>query len=262
MNEGRREVKKTFWTSKNKTTEPQEQKPKQVKKSNYLFLYAFFTLGIMGTGYLLSPYGKVNEVYIEGNTMVPEQRILEASQITSKKTMIGTIWNEDEIAQSIKVHYPQIKNVDIQWRGVHHVLLEIEDYEVIAYIDHDNHYQTVLETGEVLLDDQTVPLGNKPLLQSFEAGPMLNRFITSFKEIDEEVQHSISEIRYTGTKDNPYTITLHMNDGNQVKANVNDFADKINYYPSILQELDGKKGTLDMEVGVYFTPFDNQKSED
>ena len=82
MNEGRREVKKTFWTSKNKTTEPQEQKPKQVKKSNYLFLYAFFTLGIMGTGYLLSPYGKVNEVYIEGNTMVPEQRILEASQIT------------------------------------------------------------------------------------------------------------------------------------------------------------------------------------
>lgn len=236
-----------------------ENKKQHTKKNHYLLLYTFFVLGLMGTGYLLSPYGKVNEVYIEGNTIVPEQLILEASQITKKQTVIGTLTNQQTIEAQIQGALPQIKKAEVHLQGVHDILLNVEDFTTIAYIDNGNRYQSVLENGTILLDEYTVPLGNKPLLTRFELGPVLNQFISEFRKTNEEIQNSISEIGFAGTEENPYAITLHMNDGNRVKANLNDFADKIIYYPEILEELEDKKGIIDMEVGVYFTPFPNNQ---
>jgi len=47
---------------------------------------------------------------------------------------------------------------------------------------------------------------------------------------------------------------LKMKDGNRVIGNLKDIGDKLVYYPSIAKQLNGKKGTVDMEVGIYFTP--------
>lgn len=239
----------------NKENQHPTKQSKGVKK-NFWLLYFFFTLGIMVTGYLLSPYGKVNDVHVEGETLVPEQLILESSHVTSKQTVIGTLWNEDTIAAEIKNEFPQIKAVTLRWHEIHDIMIEVEDYKTIAYIDSGNQYQSVLETGDILNEKLPVPRGNQPLLKQFEAGPLLNQFITSFKGLDDDIQNSISEIGYTGTQKNPYTVIFFMNDGNQVKANLTDFEEKMSYYPSILAELDGVKGTIDMEVGVYFTPFE------
>lgn len=234
------------------------KKVPSTKKNNYPILLACFTLGIIGTGYLISPYGRINEILIESDSMVPEQIILDASSITNKQTMVGTYLNEAEIEQNIQSQLPQIKSVSFQWQGVNDLILQVKSYETIAYMEDENSYHSVIETGEVLTEEHHVPLGNKPLLKNFEAGPILDQFITSYKKIGEEIKNSISEISYTGTKKNPYTITLFMNDGNQVKANLRDFADKITYYPSILPELAEQKGIIDMEVGVYFTPFEEK----
>lgn len=225
------------------------------KKPHYLWLYAFFVLGLSTSGYLLSPYGRVNQLYVEGETIVPEQLIMEASQITSKQTVIGTLSNRVAIEAQIQAALPQIRMADVGIQGINDIVVHVADYQTVAYIDNGNRYQSVLENGVILLDDLTVPLGNRPLIKGFESGSTLNKFITEFSKASSDIQDSISEITYKGSEENPYSITIHMNDGNQVKANLNEFISKMNYYPVILEELGSQKGIIDMEVGVFFTPF-------
>jgi len=63
------------------------------------------------------------------------------------------------------------------------------------------------------------------------------------------VIREIVEIQYPNDTKNHQKIYLKMKDGNRVIGNLKDIGDKLGYYPSIT-----KKGTVDMEVGIYFTP--------
>ena len=50
-----------------------------------------------------------------------------------------------------------------------------------------------------------------------------------------------------------------MRDGNLVKAVLPTFNHKMTFYNQMLKELGDKKGTLNLEVGAYFTPFTGQQ---
>lgn len=240
-------------------------KRKQMAKQTdrkYVALYACFSLGLMVTGFLISPYGKVNEIYVEGVEQIPEQLILDASKISRQQTAIGTLVSSQSVEATIISTLPKVKAVHVKREKLHDIILEVEEFETIAYLSQGDSYQSVLENGTILDEPYQVPIGNNPLLSHFEQGPMLNQFITAFRKIDEDVQNSISEITYKGTKKNPYKITLYMNDGNQLIANINDFSEKISYYPAMAQKLKEEKGTIDMEVGAFFTPFDSKTAQE
>lgn len=238
-----------------------EQQIRQINKK-YIGLYASFSLGLMITGFLISPYGKVNDVYVEGVEQLPEQLVLDASQISRHQTTIGTLASRQTVEATIISKLPKVKAVQVKREELHDIVLEVEEFETIAYLDQANGYHSVLENGSILDESHQVPIGNNPILSHFEQGPILNQFITAFQTIGEDVQNSISEITYKGTKQNPYKITLYMNDGNYIIANINDFAEKIIYYPAMAQTLKDKKGTIDMEVGAFFTPFDSKTTQE
>lgn len=236
-----------------KTVQPQKQ---------YAALYACLTVGLMVTGYLVSPYGKVGDMFVAGDTVIPDQLVLEASRVTRKQTLVGTLASEKTIEMVIIDELPQVKGVQVKRQGINDVIFEIEEYKTIAYLNNANLYQRILENGVILNETSSFPMGNEPLFTKFEQGPILNEFIDSFTTISKDVKDSISEIQYQGTKTNPFKISIYMNDGNQIIANTTDFAKKIAYYPDILQKLEGQKGTVDMEVGVFFTPFDKTTEQE
>ena len=210
----------------------------------------------------MSPYGKVGELFVEGESTIPDQLVLDASKVTSKQTVIGTLASEKAIEAAIIASLPQVKRVTVKRNGLNAIIIKVAEYQTLAYLSDNNQYQSILENGMILNEAYKFPRGNKPLLTNFEQGPILNEFITGFKKISKDVQDSISEIQYMGTKTNHYKILIYMNDGNQIIANITDIATKIAYYPDILQKLDKKKGTLDMEVGVFFTPFDSTTEQE
>ena len=251
---------------KEKAMSPRKKKDAELKKQkketspfnklSHKLLYVFFVSGLIGTGYLLSPYGHVNQVNVEGNTQVPEQLIIDASQITPKKTMFGTLSNQDTIATQIQKKLPKIKKVTVRWQGVNNVLLEVTDYKTVAYLEKKSSYQSVLENGNVLSEEEVIPRGNQTILKNFKSGFLLDQLIQELNDVSEEIQNSISDISYTGTEVNPNEIILFMNDGNQIKANIRDFSNKIGYYPDILDQIGEQKGVIDMEVGIFFQPFE------
>src|SRR5690606_18192383 len=66
------------------------------------------------------------------------------------------------------------------------------------------------------------------------------------------------------TEADPYSITLFMNDGYEVRADANTLAEKLNYYPSIIAQIESEdvseKGIVDIEVGSYYRPFSGEYS--
>lgn len=50
-----------------------------------------------------------------------------------------------------------------------------------------------------------------------------------------------------------------MNDGYEVRAVIPTLADKLNYYPSIVAQIANlEKGVIDIEVGSYYRPFNDE----
>lgn len=237
----------------------EEVKPKRYA---YPFLYAFFVFGMLSSGYLLSPMGHVNQIHVEGESEVPEQHIIDASEITEKQTVLGILSHKEQLEDQIRKELPRIQTAVITPQGINDLVIQVADFRTVAYMEKGSGYQCVLENGEVLEEEQTVPRGSKPILKNFEKEKNLEKLVAQLRGLNEEIINSISEVSYTGTKTNPDAITLFMNDGNQVKASLKDFSKKMSYYPDILSQIGAEKGIVNMEVGVYFEPFPEKTKTD
>ena len=225
------------------------------KRQGYFGWYSIFLVGAIGSSFLISPYGKVKDIYVEGAEAVPEQSIIDASHITGKLTALGAVWNDEKIDAYITTTLPQVKTAEVTLRGMNDVTIHVTEHETIAYVYSGGSYYNVLENGTVADTELKVPIGNNPIITSFEINQNLEDLLEQYMQLTDSVQNSISEIKYTGTEENPYAITVYMNDGNEVKAILPSLAEKILYYPDIVSQLGETKGTIDLEVGVYFTPF-------
>jgi cell division protein FtsQ len=232
------------------------------KRQGYLGWYSIFLIGVIGSSFLISPYGKVRDIYVEGAEDVPEQSIIDASHITGKLTALGVVWNDAKIDAYITHTLPVVKTAEVTLRGMNDVTIHVTEHETIAYVYSGGSYYNVLENGTVADTELKVPIGNKPIITSFEMNQNLEDLLEQYMQLTDSVQNSISEIKYTGTEENPYAITVYMNDGNEVKAILPSFAEKILYYPDIVSQLGETKGTIDLEVGVYFTPFAQTTEEE
>jgi cell division protein FtsQ len=71
-----------------------------------------------------------------------------------------------------------------------------------------------------------------------------------------EVLSMISQIESVPSKADPYRIRLFMNDGFEIRAVIPSFAEKMNYYPSIIAQIgESEKGVIDIEVGSFFQTY-------
>ena len=232
------------------------------KRQRYFGWYGIFSVGLVLSGFLISPYGKVKDIYVEGAQAVPEQSIIDASHINGNLTALGVVWNDDKVDAFITAVLPQVKTAEVTLRGLNDITIQVTEHETIAYVSSGGYYYNVLDNGTVANTELKVPIGNNPIITSFEMNQNLDDLLEQYMQLTDSVQNSISEIKYTGTEENPYTITVYMNDGNEVKASLPSFAEKILYYPDIVSQLGETKGTIDLEVGVYFTPFTQTTEED
>jgi len=245
-----------------KTSKHLPEITKTDNRQGYFGWYSIFLVGVIGSGFLISPYGKVKDIYVEGAEAVPEQNIIDASRITGKLTALGVVWNDEKIDSYITNVLPQVERAEVTLRGLNDVTIHVTEHETIAYVYSGGSYYNVLENGTVADTELKVPIGNNPIITSFERNQNLEDLLEQYMRLTDSVQNSISEIKYTGTEENPYAITVYMNDGNEVKAILPSFAEKILYYPDIVSQLGDAKGTIDLEVGVYFTPFAQTTEEE
>lgn len=238
---------------------------KQRKRKMYrrlIPLVVLFLFGIGVTSYFISPLSKLGEVSIDNNINVTDQEVIQASSLKAHQSLWKIYFSKTDIEKKIVKAIPQVKHSKIELKNINNLNVKIDEFETVGYLHQGKEYYTILEDGKIVNESRTVSFGNAPVFKNFEEGKALNLLVRQYSSLTDPVQNAISEIEATPSKSDPYLVLLYMNDGNQVVASIPSLADKMNYYPEMIRKIGERKGIINVEVGGYFTPFKNERSDE
>lgn len=241
---------------------PRLKKQRQKKLITRLItLILLFSFAILTVVYFISPLSKVDIVSVSGAKEVADQELIDVSQIKSGNSLWNIFFERKEISEKVLAELPQVKSMEIAFDGLNDYTINIEEYKTVAYLVEDNKYYNILENGKIVNESRKVSIGNPPIFKNFEENKALNLMIDQYQLLTENIQNSISEIEYTPNEVDDYLIKIYMNDGNEVIASIPSFAEKMVYYPDMVKKIGDQKGTINIEVGAYFSPFEYNEGE-
>ena len=237
-----------------------KQQRRRKANKRLVFLLLFFFLLISCIIYFQSPLSHVKNISVTGNELYSPELIKKTSSLT-RKTNIWKV-NEEEVSTKL-MKLPELKKATVEVKFPNTVNIHIIEYKRIAYINKDNGYSGVLENGKILpkMSGGAMPV-NAPILIGFKKGKVLSEMVNSLDKLPDGIANSISEIHYSPTETDDYSITLYMNDGFEVLASLRSFSKKMAHYPSIISQLkEDEKGIIDLQVGSYFKAYDQEGAE-
>ncbi|MGN7386899.1 cell division protein FtsQ/DivIB [Sporosarcina sp. SAFN-015] len=233
---------------------------KRRRKTNkkFLFIIAIFCIALLVLLYFQSPLSKVGEVKIHGAALHDDQFYYEKSGVLKGTSFWGFTTKEVE-EELLKLD--GVSSVAVTRKWIRDIDITISEWKTVAYMESGGEYGLLLENGEVFPEDGNYP--NVPILNHVDNPDLRKRLTKQLLKMDKNVLQLISEIIYTGTEENPDTIVAYMDDGYEVHAILQTFAEKMEYYPDIISQLgDMEKGIVNMEVGIFFTPFSEVYGKD
>jgi cell division protein FtsQ len=224
------------------------------KRTNRKFvaLLSIFLLLLAFAIYSQTKYSKIQDVAVAGaNLYAPVDY-----QLASGLEFGDSMWSfsEQEIEEKLNgLEWVKASRVEKKWlTGVE---IYIAEHEKIGYLDNGAGYQMVLSNGYAL--EKPITSVNGPIFINFENEEARQTLAAQLAEIDSEVYNLISQVTLDPEKNSPL-VSLYMNDGNEVKGTLSTLAEKLNYYPSVIAQLEkGQKGIIDMEVGIFFQSYDD-----
>jgi len=230
-------------------------KERRKKRTNRKFtlLLVIFLLTLLGLLYFQSPYSQVQKIIVIGADLATNDDYIKQSGIQNGQSMweVRTSNTENHLQKN-----EWIQDVIVKRSGFTSVTIEVIEWKKAAYIQSESGYDIVLENGAVFQSDKPIAPVDAPLLSNFENQKITMRMVKELAKLNGEVLSMISQIESVPSEVDPYRIRLFMNDGNEVRAIISSFADKMNYYPSIIAQIgDTEKGVIDIEVGSFFQTY-------
>ena len=232
----------------------QRRKKRTNRKFIVLILLFFLVLAVLL--YFQSPYSDIKSITVNGAQLADEQYYLEASTLAPGKSMWGFTVKDVEQAL-LKDKWVQEAHVKRKWlRGV---TIDIKEWKKVAYLAGDGTYYPLLENGKKFEQaGDNIPI-DAPVFIGITGDKTINKLVEQLARLKPEVLALISQVNTNSNEANPNAVKLYMNDGYEVRAVIPTLADKLNYYPSIVAQIaDLEKGVIDLEVGSYYRPFNEE----
>ena len=225
--------------------------------------YKALTVGVLlllaaiVAAYNMMPMHYVNGIAVEGAQASDPFAILEASGVQLWDPVGDVKFREKQITDAIMKANANVSQVELLWGAHNHLTVKVHEKSVVAKLWLNNRFVPVLVDGTKVLESdsiyQSVDLSLYPeivLLNPDKA----NIVTKELSKTPEDILRRIEKIQYSQRETNEDAIEVWMRDGNIVKAILLTFNQKMAYYPKILEELAGRKGTVNLEVGAYFSP--------
>lgn len=232
-----------------------EQRKKRANRRLIILLFLFF-LFVSGFIYVQSPYSRVGEINVKGNKFLTSEKIRKESGLTEKTIVLNI--RKSEIEKQL-LQLPEVKKAIIQISFPNQINIEVKEYNQLAYKFTDGRAKLILENGHTSNSQSTEPA---PFLKKFDEKQPLNMIVKQLKAMPIEIRQSISEIVLSPKKTDPSSIVAYMNDGNEVRATIRTFAQKMVYYPELVKQLDpNEKGVIDLEVGFFFKSYQSLEAK-
>lgn len=214
--------------------------------------------------YMFTDISKVDQVDIKGEEIVSKNDIEKALDI-KKDSRIYNIPVSDMKSKIEEIE--GVKSVEIKRHFPNDLTVNVNEYETIGLVKEKKHYVPLLENGKTIKNLSTDLPIDVPILNDFSS-KKLNKMIPELKKVKPKVKSMISEINYKPAENNQNRIQLFMTDNVEVVGDIQTFANKINYYPSISDKLERDNsgalktpGFLDLQVGVTFLPYETEEQQ-
>nr|WP_275590051.1 MULTISPECIES: FtsQ-type POTRA domain-containing protein [unclassified Mammaliicoccus] len=214
--------------------------------------------------YMFTDISKVDQVDIKGEEIVSKNDIEKALDI-KKDSRIYNIPVSDMKSKIEEIE--GVKSVEIKRHFPNDLTVNVNEYETIGLVKEKKYYVPLLENGKTIKNLSTDLPIDVPILNDFSS-KKLNKMIPELKKVKPKVKSMISEINYKPGENNQNRIQLFMTDNVEVVGDIQTFANKINYYPSISDKLERDNsgalktpGFLDLQVGVTFLPYETEEQQ-
>lgn len=256
-------LKKTS-TSSPPPTELKEEVPIKIPVSIMKKIFSFerlemrilwwiFLASMIWGLYFISPLSKPKEIYVYGNRQVAVETIQEQAGIKKGKSIWGILSEHDIIRKRLINRNPKIKDASVTLSGLNTIQVTILENPAIGYYVEDGQYKELLADAQSISVEEPMNKENYPELVNFTEESR-NQLAKQLEKTSPNVIRMIRQIRYVNPEQKPLKLQLKMRDGMNVIGALKDIGEKLNYYPSILKQLPKKSGTIDMEVGIFYTP--------
>lgn len=225
-----------------------QKKKKQVNKRLILYVSILFLL-VLFLIYFRSPLSNIKKITVHGNHYMTDEQIMEQAGITYKTSYFRVMTQEAETNLKKK---KEIKEAHVKKKFPNQIVIDVEEYVTIGYINKEGKLYPLLENGKSLdaLPNGKLPVA-APIFVPFEEKKM-KELIAELEKLTPTVLRSISEIHYTPTDLYTDHLTLYMNEGYEVSTVIQDFAKRMEAYPLIIKNLSpDKKAIIHLEVGAY-----------
>ena len=251
-------------TSSPPPPELKEEVPKKIPVSIIKKIFSFerlemriiwwiFLASLIWGLYFISPLSKPKEIYVYGNRQVAVETIQEQAGIKKGKSIWGILSEHEMIRKRLIARNPKIKDVSVTLSGLNTIQLTILENPAIGYYVEDGQYKELLADAQSISVEELTNKENYPALVNFTEESR-TQLANQLEKTSPSVISSIRQIQYVDPEKKPLKLHLKMNDGMKVIGTLKDIGEKLNYYPSILKQLPKKSGTIDMEVGIFYTP--------
>lgn len=219
------------------------EEEKVVKKFSFvklvLVLLIMYIIGFLCYKVAIS---RITNIYIKNNNILTDQEIIDVSGLRNYPSFILTT------NYSIKnklLKNDLVKKVKVKKGLWGKVYIDIEEYKPL-FIYED---KVILDNkNEVDLD---IPL---PILVNKVDDEILDKLISKYESINDEIKLMISEIKYDPNDIDKERFLFTMNDGNYVYITLYKLS-SIDEYLKITSTLKDKKGILYLDSGNYFEVF-------
>ncbi|MDX8044930.1 FtsQ-type POTRA domain-containing protein [Gracilibacillus sp. S3-1-1] len=238
-----------------------QERRKKANRKLIFYLLIFFVL-VFIVIYLQSPMSYVKNITVNGLQFLPEEEIIEQSEIEEPVNF----WRvkTKELEDNIMTH-PQVKEAEVSKSFPNTIVMDVQELTHVAYVELDGKINPLLENGDVLHELKSSDIhGDVPILKGFKDNNYLHEIAEELGNLSPYISALISEAYWEPTESNPYRITLYMTDGQEVESTIRNLAHHLDSYPSIASQLDNdQEGIIKIDQsGAVFTPYEVEKEEE
>lgn len=239
-----------------------ERRKQRANRRLIIYVSTFFLLMTIVI-YFQTSFSNVQQVEVNGNIYTEEEWIIDTSALLNDVNM-WTI-DRDTVIGNVEEH-PLINEAAIQRQWPNTVSINVEEYEIVAYIKDGHEFLPLIETGETLPEPfihSPFPY-DAPILNDFsDEDQLLTLFAEELSKVKDHLRYHMSEIYLTPTENDQTRLMIYMNDGFVVSTTIRDFAERISPYPSVVEQLDpNEEGIVHMRMNPYFESFHEEEDEE
>ena len=220
-----------------------------VKKARIKFVNIFkilivLTVIAVATYFILNI--PIKNIIIKNTNYLNDDYILELADIKQYPNYFK--YSNQKIVKSL-ITSKYIKSAKVKRKFFNVLEITIKENKPLFYRDSDR--KIVFNNKESISQDENNFIFRVPRLLNYVPNNIYDEFLKGMDSIHDDTLSRISDISYNPNDIDKERFLLYMDDGNMVYLTLTKFK-AINYYNTVLEQLENRKGILYLDNGNHF----------